>query len=630
MLRVAALFACAALCALALASTAGASPVVVQATTDTRDAGLADDVIIPGFRAAYPQYTLQYISVGTGQALTNAKAGQGDVVVTHSPPLEAQFVADGFSYEPVGRAVMYSDYVIAGHDADPAGVLQNAPNDAAASFERIAQAGGSGAGIFVSRGDNSGTNVEEQQIWCLTTGVDLHTVASGRCEPDGNGDGTGTDVPAWYQKAGVGQAATLKVAEQCTFAAFNGGSASADRCYDLTDRGTFNRSVSTGAVAGMRIVAQRNAVGAPGGPNLLLNQFNAYAVNPAKVSTVNLPGALAFLDYLTSPAFQARLESYPSPAQPAFFPDAFPRVTTSSTLPARVRSGDSVGVGGSLTNRFPGAGPVDSSPLSLDASRGIPGSAFGPFAPTYASIGSATSAGDGNFFASGRLVRSGALRLSVPRHGTLSPTTLDLGTVRVDAVVNLNALSASYRDIRVRGDARPTSERDKAVLVVLGTRLDKKGQSEKEIGRRALPPTGGAFDVSVPAPTGKWRIRVQYQDPTAVEPGTSSARTLTIPGATKLAPSRPKLLSGRRVQFKGKLSPAALSSTRSRLVLLGRDLSAKKKTYKRLTSLKLRKGEKRFSLTVKLKAAKWKLRLVYQQPRLADDSRSGAYRVSVR
>jgi tungstate transport system substrate-binding protein len=613
-----------------------ATEVVVQGTTDTRDAGLVDDVIVPGFQAAYPQYTLKYIAVGTGQALTNARAGQADAVLTHSPPLEAQFVADGYSYEPAGRAVMYNDYVLAGHNADPAGVAAGARNDAVHAFELIAQSGATGSGIFVSRGDNSGTNTEEQSIWCLTTGIALHTVATGRCEPDGDGNPATVDYPAWYQRAGLGQAATLKLAEECTFAAFNGGSASADRCYDLTDRGTFNRqTVVLGTVAGMKVVSDRNAAGARGGGNLLLNQFNVYAVNPAKVPSVKLPGALAFLDYVTSPAFQARLDGYPTTANPAFFQDAFPLVRPASTLPTRVRSGDPVSVGGRLSNRFPGAGPVGGSPLSLDASRGIPGSAFGPFAPVYASIGAATSAGDGNFFASGPLVRSGALRVSVPRFGVLSPTTLDLGVVRVGAVVNLNAIGASYRTIRVRGDARPTSQRDKPVLVVLGTRLDEKGQSEKELGRKALPATGGSFDVSVPGPTGKWSIRAQYQDPTAVEPGTSTARTLSIPGKTALKPSRPKLLSGGRVQFKGKLSPAALSSKRSRLVLLGLKTgtapkaSASKK-YKALKTIKLRKGDKRFKLTAKLKAAKYKLRLEYRQPGLADNSLSGVYKVSVR
>src|SRR5205085_1917683 len=70
---------------LVLPSFAHASDVIVQGTTDVRDAGLLDDVIIPGFQKSYPQYNLKFIAVGTGQALTNAEAGQGDAVLTHAP-----------------------------------------------------------------------------------------------------------------------------------------------------------------------------------------------------------------------------------------------------------------------------------------------------------------------------------------------------------------------------------------------------------------------------------------------------------------------------------------------------------------------------------------------------------------
>src|SRR5690349_3258411 len=98
------------LVAAAVPPLAHASDVIVQGTTDVRDAGLLDDVIIPGFQKAYPQYTLKYVAVGTGQALTNAEAGQGDAVLTHAPTQEQDFVSAGYSAEPSGRAIFYSDY----------------------------------------------------------------------------------------------------------------------------------------------------------------------------------------------------------------------------------------------------------------------------------------------------------------------------------------------------------------------------------------------------------------------------------------------------------------------------------------------------------------------------------------
>src|SRR6185503_6619049 len=116
----------------------------------------------------FPQYDLKFIAVGTGQAITNARAGQGDVLIGHSPALERQFVRDGFSDEPIGRTVMWNDFVIVGPASDPAGILRRARTDAVGAFEAIAAAGAAGKANFVSRGDKSGTNTKELDIWGLS------------------------------------------------------------------------------------------------------------------------------------------------------------------------------------------------------------------------------------------------------------------------------------------------------------------------------------------------------------------------------------------------------------------------------------------------------------------------------
>src|SRR3954470_22320042 len=71
--------------------------LIVQSTTSVRDSGVLEKLIAPQFRRRFPQYDLKFIAVGTGQAITNARAGQGDVLIGHSPPLERRFVRDGFS-----------------------------------------------------------------------------------------------------------------------------------------------------------------------------------------------------------------------------------------------------------------------------------------------------------------------------------------------------------------------------------------------------------------------------------------------------------------------------------------------------------------------------------------------------
>src|SRR4051812_39960776 len=143
-------------------------PLIVQSTTSVRDSGVLDQLITPQFEKRFPQYDLRFVAVGTGQAITNARAGQGDVLIAPSPVLEAQFVQDGFSYEPIGRTVMWNDFVIVGPASDPAGILKAARNDGVSAFEAIAAAGAAGRANFVSRGDNSGTNTKEKDIWGLS------------------------------------------------------------------------------------------------------------------------------------------------------------------------------------------------------------------------------------------------------------------------------------------------------------------------------------------------------------------------------------------------------------------------------------------------------------------------------
>src|SRR4051812_5335761 len=128
--------------------------LIVQSTTSVRDSGLLEKLIAPQFERRFPQFDLKFIAVGTGQAIANARAGQGDVLIGHSPPLERRFVRDGFSFEPVGRTVMWNDFVIVGPASDPAGILRAARHDGVSAFEAIAKAGAAGKAGFCSRGDD--------------------------------------------------------------------------------------------------------------------------------------------------------------------------------------------------------------------------------------------------------------------------------------------------------------------------------------------------------------------------------------------------------------------------------------------------------------------------------------------
>ena len=122
------------LAVLAAPSAAGAqSDVRVQGTTDTTDSGLIADVIQPGFEAAFPQYELQYIAVGTGQALTNARNGQAD----------AEFLGfDGHLREPGGVRLFRPTHVtLADHGDIAARVTRRIPTEDGVRLEPEADAG---------------------------------------------------------------------------------------------------------------------------------------------------------------------------------------------------------------------------------------------------------------------------------------------------------------------------------------------------------------------------------------------------------------------------------------------------------------------------------------------------------
>lgn len=507
---------------IAVPIASAASPVIVQGTTDIRDAGLLEEVIEPGFHAAYPQYELKYIPVGTGQALTNARAGQGDAVVTHAPSLEKTFVEEGYSLEPRGRAIFYSDYVIVGGIADPAGVATAAPHNAPAAFEAIARAGAEGKANFVSRGDNSGTNNEEKAIWKLT-GVELNSLG----EPGKKG--TKEDA-SWYHKGGGGQAETVQLANQCPFA--GGG------CYDITDRGTFNRLSALGAVPGLKIVSEKNEATAPGGSNLLTNPFDVYIVNPAKVTnvTINVAGAEALVEYLTSEGFQKKLASFPNSKSPAFFADAHSVISAKPTFSTRtVRANAPLTFSGTLASALPGAPILARQPVrlqrfeSLDAKEG----------PIYKTIAHGVTSATGSYKLQTHAAHGGTLRILTPKAypsfavepllavGTLSESDLAVGKLAVRAKIGVKGPRVAGSVVTLAGTASPARERGPgAQILVLGRKQGRRGSHTL---RRLRPGNSSTYKVNLRLATGKWKLRVRYRDPGVVLPATSRAVSVSVP-----------------------------------------------------------------------------------------------------
>jgi tungstate transport system substrate-binding protein len=243
--------------------------IIVSTTTSTVDSGLLD-VLQPIFEQQ-TGYRLTILSQGSGAALKTGERGEADVVFAHSPAAEQQFMKDAHGTRR--ELVMHNDFVIVGPPKDPAGVKSAQSLDD--TLKRIA---GSNT-PFISRGDNSGTHVLEQNLW-KTVGI----------TPTGQG---------WYQESGSGMGQTLQIASE------KGG-------YTITDRGTF---LNLQKNLELEVVREND------GP--LLNVYHVMQVNPAKSSKVNGDGATAFINFLIAPETQRMIGEYGKDrfGQPLFVPD---------------------------------------------------------------------------------------------------------------------------------------------------------------------------------------------------------------------------------------------------------------------------------------------------------------------
>ncbi len=249
---------------------AGDHSIIVQSTTSTQNSGLFD-FILPKFKAQ-TGIIVNVVAVGTGQALKNGRNGDGDVVLVHAKPAEEKFVADGFGVQRFD--VMYNDFVIVGPQGDPAKLAGS--SDVIDALRKISAS----SSPFVSRGDDSGTNQKELQLW-KTSGINVSN-SNGR----------------WYRETGSGMGATLNVA-----AGMN--------AYTLTDRATwlaFNNKSS------LKILSQ--------GDPLLFNQYGVMLVNPKKYPHVKAKSGETFIRWLTGTDGQSAIAAYRLEVKHLFYPNA--------------------------------------------------------------------------------------------------------------------------------------------------------------------------------------------------------------------------------------------------------------------------------------------------------------------
>ena len=243
--------------------------IILATTTSTQDSGLLD-VLIPLFEKN-TGYKVKTVAVGSGQAMTMGERGEADVLLVHSPDAEKKFMDanNGFNR----RLVMHNDFLLIGPPSDPAGVKGN--KSIVDALKKV----GDSKSLFVSRGDNSGTDALDKKLWGQVGAV-----------PKGQ---------SWYQETGQGMGATLGVADE------KGG-------YTLTDRATYLARKS-----GLKLAPMVE------GDKPLLNIYHVIQVNPSK-GKINAEGAQAFSDFMVAPETQKVIGQFgvDKYGQQLFIPDA--------------------------------------------------------------------------------------------------------------------------------------------------------------------------------------------------------------------------------------------------------------------------------------------------------------------
>jgi tungstate transport system substrate-binding protein len=167
---------------------------------------------------------------------------------------------------------MHNDFIVVGPGEDPA--KAGGTRSAVDAFAKIAAAGA----VFVSRGDASGTNVKELDLWAKIGG-----------KPQGK----------WYKEVGQGMGAVLTMSNDL-------------KAYTLTDRGTWIAMKEK--LGGLKIVFE-------GDPDLF-NPYGVIAVNPQKHPEANYMAAMQYIAWLTSVDGQKIIREYTLGGQLLFTPDA--------------------------------------------------------------------------------------------------------------------------------------------------------------------------------------------------------------------------------------------------------------------------------------------------------------------
>ena len=257
---------------LAFSAQAAEKSLMMATTTSTDNTGLLD-YLIPYFEKE-TGIELKWTATGTGKALKLGQNCDVDVLLVHAPPAERKYIANGYGKDR--KEIMYNDFVIIGPESDPAKIKgKNISNALAAIKNKQA--------LFMSRGDDSGTNKKEKLLW-KEAGIRL------------------PDKEKWYIQTGQGMLSTINVANE------RDG-------YTMTDRGTYIKyQVTHGGNAPLKVLVE--------GDSILLNQYSVLTLDPKNCPKAKYDLAMVFLNWMASQNAQNLIKDFRLLGKKLFIPNA--------------------------------------------------------------------------------------------------------------------------------------------------------------------------------------------------------------------------------------------------------------------------------------------------------------------
>ena len=249
----------------------------ISTTTSLYDTGLLD-AIQTDYESTH-NIDLQITAVGTGVAIQQAENGDADIVLVHAPSTELKFLEGDYGVNR--KIIAYNFFTIVGPADDPAQISGLTASEALLHIVEYGKNMPDQSGttqIWVSRGDNSGTNSKEKSLW-TAAGYNYTELSD--------------DV--WFASTGQGMGATLTIADQ-------------KNAYTLSDIGTYLKFHADGSIQIEALIVEEQS---------LLNVYSVMAVNKNTVAAnqslhdqINFDDAMNFIEYLISPETQQLIDEY--------------------------------------------------------------------------------------------------------------------------------------------------------------------------------------------------------------------------------------------------------------------------------------------------------------------------------